>query len=73
MVFPFVKNFRNRGNSIYIVILSARDDELDRVLGLDVGADDYMTKPFSSREVVSKVKAIIRRREVLSAGRVNLI
>ena len=49
--------------------LSARDDELDRVLGLDVGADDYMTKPFSSREVVSKVKAIIRRREVLSAGK----
>ena len=67
--FSVCKELRNRGNSIYIVILSARDDELDRVLGLDVGADDYMTKPFSSREVVSKVKAIIRRREVLSAGK----
>ena len=67
--FSVCKALRNRGNSIYIVILSARDDELDRVLGLDVGADDYMTKPFSSREVVSKVKAIIRRREVLSAGK----
>ena len=67
--FSVCKELRNRGNSIYIVILSARDDELDRVLGLDVGADDYMTKPFSSREVVSKVQAIIRRREVLSAGK----
>ena len=67
--FSVCKELRNRGNSIYIVILSARDDELDRVLGLDVGADDYMTKPFSSREVVSKVKAIIRRREVFSAGK----
>lgn len=67
--FSVCKELRNRGNSTYIVILSARDDELDRVLGLDVGADDYMTKPFSSREVVSKVKAIIRRREVLSAGK----
>ena len=67
--FSVCKELRNRGNSIYIVILSARDDEFDRVLGLDVGADDYMTKPFSSREVVSKVKAIIRRREVLSAGK----
>ena len=67
--FSVCKELRNRGNSIYSVILSARDDELDRVLGLDVGADDYMTKPFSSREVVSKVKAIIRRREVLSAGK----
>ena len=67
--FSVCKELRNRGNSTYIVILSARDDELDRVLGLDVGADDYMTKPFSSREVVSKVKAIIRRRDVLSAGK----
>ena len=48
-------------------MLSARDDELDRVSGLDFGADDYMTKPFSSREVVSKIKAIIRRKEVLSS------
>ena len=46
--FSVCKELRNRGNSIYIVILSARDDELDRVLGLDVGADDYMTKPLSA-------------------------
>lgn len=67
--FSVCKELRQRGNSTYIVILSACDDELDRVLGLDVGADDYMTKPFSSREVVSKVKAIIRRKEVLSTNK----
>ena len=65
--FSVCKELRQHGNSTYIVMLSARDDELDRVHGLDVGADDYMTKPFSSREVVSKVKAIIRRKDVLSA------
>ncbi|MDE5977785.1 MAG: response regulator transcription factor [Turicibacter sp.] len=69
--FSVCKELRNRGNLTYIVMLSARDDELDRVLGLDVGADDYMTKPFSSREVVSKVKAIIRRREVLSVENIK--
>lgn len=64
--FSICRELRARNILTYIVILSARDDELDRVTGLDFGADDYMTKPFSSREVVSKVKAIIRRKEVLS-------
>ena len=59
--FSVCKELRKEENPVYIVMLSARDDEFDRVMGLDVGADDYMTKPFSSREVVSKVKAIMRR------------
>ena len=65
--FAVCKELRAQNISTYIVMLSARDDELDRVSGLDFGADDYMTKPFSSREVVSKIKAIIRRKEVLSS------
>src|SRR5438477_9092046 len=46
-----------------IVMLTARDAESDRVLGLDLGADDYVTKPFSVAELVSRVRALLRRRE----------
>ena len=42
-------------------MLTAKGDELDKVLGLEIGADDYMTKPFSPREVVARVKAVLRR------------
>ena len=48
-------------SDIPIIMLTARDDELDRVLGLELGADDYVTKPFSPRELVARVKAILRR------------
>ena len=44
-----------------VVFCTARDDEVDRVLGLELGADDYITKPFSPREVVARVKAVVRR------------
>jgi two-component system, OmpR family, catabolic regulation response regulator CreB len=47
--------------SVPMLILSARGEELDRVLGLEVGADDYVTKPFSPRELVARVKALLRR------------
>ncbi len=53
-----------RANSdVPIIFLTARDDEIDRVLGLELGADDYVTKPFSPRELVARVKAILRRTE----------
>jgi DNA-binding response OmpR family regulator len=47
-----------------IVILTARDDEVDKVLGLELGADDYMTKPFSPRELVARVRSVLRRSEL---------
>ncbi len=62
-----------------IVFCTARDDEVDRVLGLELGADDYVTKPFSPRELVARVKAIVRRSvhqvnvsEILEADGVQL-
>ena len=51
-------------SDVPIVMLTARDAERDRVVGLDVGADDYVTKPFSSAELLSRVRAILRRREL---------
>lgn len=51
-----------RGNSdVPVIFLTARDDEIDRVLGLEMGADDYITKPFSPRELVARIRAILRR------------
>jgi two-component system alkaline phosphatase synthesis response regulator PhoP len=50
-----------RDSTLPIIMLTARDDDLDRVLGLEIGADDYVTKPFSPRELVARVRAIMRR------------
>ena len=47
--------------NVPILMLTARDDEIDRVVGLEVGADDYLTKPFSMRELIARVKALLRR------------
>jgi two-component system, OmpR family, alkaline phosphatase synthesis response regulator PhoP len=55
------KELRSKKLNIPILMLTAKDDEFDKVLGLELGADDYMTKPFSPREVVARVKAILRR------------
>jgi two-component system response regulator RegX3 len=51
-------------SAVPIIILTAKDAEIDRVLGLEVGADDYVTKPFSMAELVSRVRALLRRREL---------
>jgi len=50
-----------RTSALPIVILSARDDEVDKILGLELGADDYVTKPFRPRELVARVRAVLRR------------
>ncbi len=55
------KELRSLKKNIPIIMLTARDDEFDKVLGLELGADDYMTKPFSPREVIARVKAVLRR------------
>jgi two-component system alkaline phosphatase synthesis response regulator PhoP len=60
------KELRVKKLNIPILMLTAKDDEFDKVLGLELGADDYMTKPFSPREVVARVKAILRRTKTSS-------
>jgi DNA-binding response OmpR family regulator len=73
------RELRSRSD-IPIIMLTARDGEIDRVLGLELGADDYVTKPFSPRELVARVKAILRRADgptrdaptVLVAGSVEV-
>jgi DNA-binding response OmpR family regulator len=63
-----------RSGELPIIMLTARDDETDRIIGLELGADDYVTKPFSPRELVARVRAVLRRHagstesEILRAG-----
>ena len=52
-----------RDGDLPIIMLTARDDETDRIIGLELGADDYVTKPFSPRELLARVRAVLRRRE----------
>ena len=61
--FDVCRQLRAGTSGIGIIMLTARDDKIDRVLGLELGADDYVTKPFSPREMVARVKAILRRSE----------
>ena len=56
-----------RESAVPIVMLTARDDELDKLLGLELGADDYLTKPFSPRELVARVRAVLRRSDAATA------
>ncbi|WP_296666705.1 response regulator transcription factor [Demequina sp.] len=62
-----------RTSDVYVLLLTARVEEADRIVGLEVGADDYVTKPFSPREVVARVRALLRRRDTSRpADRVDL-
>lgn len=59
--FALVRTLRERGHGLPILVLTARDDEIDEALGLELGADDYVTKPFSNRVLLSRVAALLRR------------
>jgi DNA-binding response OmpR family regulator len=61
--FEVTRALRQRGGRVPIIVVTAREEEADRVLGLELGADDYVTKPFSPRELVARVKAVLRRTE----------
>jgi DNA-binding response OmpR family regulator len=59
--FDYCRKLRGEGRNLPILMLTARDEETDKVLGLEIGADDYMIKPFSLRELVSRIRALLRR------------
>ena len=59
--FEVCRRLRSADNSVAIIMLTARDEDIDKILGLELGADDYLTKPFNPRELVARVKAILRR------------
>ena len=65
--FDVCREIRQAGRTTPILMLTAREEETDKVLGLELGADDYITKPFSMRELLARVKANIRRTEMLTA------
>lgn len=66
--FEVCKRIRQSGSSIPILMLTAKNQEIDKVLGLELGADDYVTKPFSPRELQARVKALLRRTKMKSGG-----
>jgi DNA-binding response OmpR family regulator len=70
------RTLREEGDWTPILFVTARDDEVDRVVGLELGGDDYVTKPFSPRELVARVRTVLRRgptaAEVLEVGRVRI-
>jgi DNA-binding response OmpR family regulator len=61
--YDICKTVRKSGKDVAIILLTAKGEEIDKVLGLELGADDYVTKPFSLRELLARIKAILRRTE----------
>jgi two-component system alkaline phosphatase synthesis response regulator PhoP len=59
--FEVCRRLRAEDNPIPIIMVTARDDDIDKILGLELGADDYLTKPFNPRELVARVRAVLRR------------
>jgi DNA-binding response OmpR family regulator len=78
--FEVCKKLRSEENQVPIIMLTAKDEEIDKIVGLELGADDYLTKPFNPRELVARIKAVLRRvtlkrqtqEEILYVGDITL-
>ncbi|MCE9644866.1 MAG: response regulator transcription factor [Chloroflexi bacterium] len=66
--FEVCRKLRAGGDETPIIMLTARDEDIDKILGLELGADDYLTKPFNPRELTARVKAVLRRTETRKQG-----
>ncbi len=71
--FDVCKTVRKEGNNTPIILLTAKGEEIDKVLGLELGADDYVTKPFSLRELLARIKAVLRRGESTNESKSGLV
>jgi DNA-binding response OmpR family regulator len=71
--FDVCKRIRKEGIKTPVILVTAKGEEIDKVLGLELGADDYVTKPFSLRELLARIKAILRRAEDVSNERKDLV
>ena len=69
----WLKALRQQGDATPVLLLSARSEELDKVLGLELGADDYLAKPFGVRELVARVRALLRRSAPTQPGQAGLV
>lgn len=69
--YKLAERLRNEGNQIPIIFLTAKDTENDMLTGFSVGGDDYISKPFSIKEVIARIKAVIKRHETISANAVS--
>lgn len=69
--FDVCKSLRKENNNVPIILLTAKGEEMDRVLGLEFGADDYIAKPFSLRELLARIKAVLRRTQAIASSDVE--
>ncbi len=59
--FDVCRRLRASNNQVPVIMLTAKDDDIDKILGLELGADDYLTKPFNPRELIARIKAVLKR------------
>ena len=71
--FEVCKALRSDKNNVPIIMLTAKDEEIDKIIGLELGADDYLTKPFNPRELIARIKAVLRRNKLSSRSSQDVI
>jgi DNA-binding response OmpR family regulator len=65
--FEVLRRLRGRGNNVPVVVLTAKDEDVDKIVGLELGADDYLVKPFNPRELTARIRAVLRRQHEVKA------
>lgn len=65
--FEMLRRLRNAGHTVPVIVLTARDEDVDKIVGLELGADDYLVKPFNPRELSARIRAVLRRQTELKA------